>query len=185
MVTSIKCRRNERSGNPYAYVQVPEGVDEVTIPKSWSREAQMSLPLTADSIEPVARKVSQGEDNKSDLANNALIHPYAAADREAEPDSIKIHVPTRLSKRDFEVGCRRLFQQYMPPEEGKMIRAHYRDFISRNANRSPEMRSSILGGLMKYDISDAGNLSPQFNREGDPFTDKKLRAIEKKLLGQE
>jgi hypothetical protein len=87
-----------------------------------------------------------------------------------------------ISKKDFEEGCRRILRQYVPPSEGQTLRPHYRDFIARNARRSPEQRSRILDGLSKYDLATSGNFSPQFNREQELLTVKKLQQIENTAL---
>ena len=85
----------------------------------------------------------------------------------------------QISKRDFQDGCRRILLQYTPPDEGPVLRQHYRDFISRNENRSPEQRFRFLNELGKYDISTSGNFKPQFNREQELLTARKLEQIER------
>ena len=84
----------------------------------------------------------------------------------------------KMSKKDFELGCRRIFLQYIPPDEGRVLRPHYRNFITRNENSSPEWRSRLLDELGKYDISTSGNFQPHFNRENELLTAKKLLQIE-------
>ena len=170
----------EKSGNPYAMIPAPEGVDEVSVPKIWTSSGQLGLPLTEESIAQ-AKSPTSGSADLIEIKS----HPYAIADRETESKPIRIRVPEKLSKKDFRSGCTDFFLQYIPPEEGKKLRPHYRAFINRNENRSSAARSAILRELLKYDFSDVGSLSPHFNREGDPITEAKLRAIEEKFLDLE
>jgi hypothetical protein len=97
-------------------------------------------------------------------------------------DPGKVTRVSRLSKKQFEDDCRRIFLQYIPHAEGRVLRPHHREFITRNANRSPEQRFRLLEELAKYDISTSGNFKPHFNRERELFTVKKLREIEKAVL---
>lgn len=83
------------------------------------------------------------------------------------------------TKKEFEGNCRRIFLQYIPPSEGRVLRPHYRDFIIRNENNSPELRARILEELNKYDLSSSGNFQPHFNREREFLTVEKLQKIEK------
>lgn len=83
------------------------------------------------------------------------------------------------SKAEFNVGCRAVFRHYMPALERGKLRDHYREFISRNESRSPEMRFRVLHQLKRYDLSLHVGLTGQFNRERDVFTEEKLRAIER------
>lgn len=164
------------SGNPYARISAPVGIDEVSTRKSWNIPDQLGLPLDLTPRE----EASPAAPTNEELHKNHN-HPYAVADAEASTGSVKIRVPQKLAKKDFQARCRDLFMQYIPPEEGKALRSHYRAFINRNENRSPEARSAILQELLRFDYSEAGNISPYFNREDDPFTDAKLQAIEEKL----
>lgn len=86
-----------------------------------------------------------------------------------------------VSKRAFQDGCRRIFVLYVPPEEGTTLRPHYRDFILRNQDQSPEQRFRILEELRKYDLSTTGNLKPHFNRERESLTQRKLEQIERRV----
>lgn len=88
----------------------------------------------------------------------------------------------KMSKRDFNSTCRRIFLLYIPPAEGQLLRPHYRDFIARNENRSPEERFLLAETLSQYDFSKTGNFKPHFNREKEFLTVAKLQQIEKKAL---
>ncbi len=91
----------------------------------------------------------------------------------------------RASKEAFREGCRRVFLQYIPSEEGRVIRPHYRDFIVRNEGRSPEGRFEILKQLEVYDLSTSGSIKPHFNRGNEVFTEAKLRRIEQTVGAEE
>lgn len=90
----------------------------------------------------------------------------------------------KMSKRDFQSACRRIFTPYIPSAEGLILRPHYRDFIVRNENRSPEERFRLAEALGQYDLSKSGNFKPHFNREKELPTVAKLQQIEKKALKQ-
>lgn len=115
-------------------------------------------------------------------------NPYRSLAEEAreELESEKISRPSRraVSKADFVSGCRNIFEQYIPPFETRKLRAHHREFILRNQERSPTARGAILRELDKYDLRRQG-LKPQFNRERDEITEEKLRAIERLADGEE
>ena len=113
-------------------------------------------------------------DQPEEHANQAMIaeeHRSPLASRTARFDS--------LSKTDFRLRCRHIFQQYIPPTERGHLRPHHRDFITRNESRSPEQRHLIWKELNRYDLSAAGNYKPHFNREQDGLTKEKLLQIEK------
>jgi hypothetical protein len=85
----------------------------------------------------------------------------------------------QASKKHFENECRRIFLQYVPSTEARVLRQHQREFITRNSGRTAEHRGRILHELAKYDISTSGNFRPEFNREREVFTVQKLNRIEK------
>lgn len=87
-----------------------------------------------------------------------------------------------ISKKGFQDGCRRILLQYVPPTEGRVLRSHYRDFITRNELRSSEQRFRLLEELSKYDVSASGNLKPHFNLDAELFTAAKLQEIERLAL---
>ena len=91
---------------------------------------------------------------------------------------------TGISKKVFQDGCRRIFLPYVPPTEGNVLRSHYREFISRNENTTPERRERLLAELAKYDLSSSGSLTPHFNRERDFLTAAKLVKIEQAAEGE-
>ena len=98
---------------------------------------------------------------------------------ESNPDVLKHGNQRGISKKEFVDGCRRIFGQYIPPSEGRALRPHYRDFITRNENRMGDDRTKLLKELSKYDLSIDGNFKPHFNREKELLTVKKLQEIEK------
>jgi hypothetical protein len=97
--------------------------------------------------------------------------PSLGRDRRAIPAG-------KVSKKDFQEGCRRILRQYVPPTEGRVLRSHYLDFIVRNQERAPEQRFRILEELRKYDISTSGSFQPHFNREPSLLAERKLRQVE-------
>lgn len=124
-----------------------------------------------------------------------LENPYASlavlGDSEETPVSVplpdqtatKLHIssPSKVSKKDFRANCSRIFSQYVPMEEGRKLRPHHRDFITRNENRSGGERGRLLAMLSKYDLSGSGNYLPRFNREKDVLTNAKLQQVEREL----
>lgn len=113
--------------------------------------------------------------------------PYAYYNVFGDPEELRELVATKtaspalplgISKKDFGESCRRIFFQYVPPAEGRVLRPQYRDFITRNELRSPEQRFRLLEGLRNYDIACSGNFKPHFNREPELFTTAKLQQIE-------
>jgi hypothetical protein len=89
-------------------------------------------------------------------------------------------VEGKLSQADFEKRARAIFRPYIPAEERGTLRPHYREFVERNKSRSPQIRFQLIGQLRRYDLSDLGGLSGQFNREEEAFTKEKLLEIEAK-----
>jgi hypothetical protein len=85
-----------------------------------------------------------------------------------------------LTQADFEKRARAIFRPYIPAEENGTLRPHYREFIERNKSRSPQFRFKLIGHLRRYDLSDLGGLTGQFNREEEAFTKEKLLEIEAK-----
>jgi hypothetical protein len=109
------------------------------------------------------------QETVADSLNNARVQPARPA------------YSGTLSKKDFHSQCRRVFSQYVPTEEGNTLRAHHRDFITRNESKSAEVRFLLAAQLKKYDISAARNIRPRFNRERDALTIEKLQKIEREV----
>lgn len=80
--------------------------------------------------------------------------------------------------RDFEAEARAIVRLYIPAEERRQLRPRYREFIQRNRQRTGRERHRVLKRLREYDISKVANFTPYFNREDDPLTAEKLKAIE-------
>ena len=192
-----------RLQNPYASLQVQGYPDPDEIRDS----APVQLELTERAQVISTQDVPQGGDPiQLNLAGQAgkqtrlptlaeTQNPYAtdqvdAVDIDAEPDhdakqsASSTRIGT-LSKRDFQAGCRRIFAHYIPLLEKGKLRAHHRDFITRNENRSPIARYGMLEELKKYDLSIIPGIRPHFNRERDLLTEGKLRTIEKLIDDEE
>jgi len=106
-------------------------------------------------------------------------NPYANIQVSDEPNFIAASPVKPVSKAEFRLRCRGIFERYIPFLENKKLRPHQRDFIVRNESRSALARGRILAELKRYDISNLPGLTPRFNRERDPFTETKLLAIER------
>lgn len=87
-----------------------------------------------------------------------------------------------LAKNDFVTGCRRIFRPYIPSVEKGRLRAHHRDFIIRNQNRSPSARYLLIQELSKYDLTVLPGMETRFNREREDLSDHKLKQIERSVL---
>ncbi len=94
-------------------------------------------------------------------------------------------MPAGISKMEFEKGCRRIFRQYIPAVEKGRLRRHHTDFIIRNVGRAPAIRGALLVELRKFDLGDTPGFQARFNRERHPFTEAKLRDIERKVNRRE
>lgn len=153
----------KRLGNPYASLQI------------------------GDDIEQEENEVSANEPRSYRLLQN----PYAKLSsveeleqaKEASPESTPVSLveSTRgfLSKAEFQARSRRIFKQYVPALEKGRLRAHHRDFITRNESCSPTRRYRLVKQLEKYDLSEVQGLKAQFNREREALTDEKLKQIER------
>ena len=95
------------------------------------------------------------------------------------PIAPKPKVAPGLSQSQFEQQARAIFRPYIPAAENGRLRAHHREFITRNKARSPQSRFQLIAVLSKYDLSGTPGLNPQFNREQDTLTRAKLAEIEK------
>jgi hypothetical protein len=167
--------------NPYASLQVRgvEDEDPATAKTGESLDAvsaQVATPTQVDLFPAPPRH--------SALTDVPSGNPYASlANIDDEEQSVaKAHNaaadPPELSKASFEGGCRRIFSQYIPRLERGRLRPEHRDFITRNRSRSARIRFRLLEELSRYDLSDLPGMQPQFNREDDRLTAKKLTEIE-------
>jgi len=105
-----------------------------------------------------------------------------AAEQIRQPEPGKVG---KLSKTEFRAACRAIFRYYIPAIENGRLRAHYRDFITRNESSSGEKRFRLYSELKRYDLSSISGINPQFNRERDALTDAKLREIERTVGGDD
>jgi hypothetical protein len=99
--------------------------------------------------------------------------------QESEPEKVG-----KLSKTEFRAGCRAIFGYYIPAIENGRLRAHHREFITRNESSSGEKRFRLYSELKRYDLSSIIGINPHFNRERDALTDAKLREIERIVGGE-
>ena len=117
------------------------------------------------------------------------LHYYAAEEQVAAraAASTRAESPPRhhLSKAEFRSRCRDVFRPYIPALEKGRLRPHHKAFITRNESRSPEARYALAAHLAKYSLADVPGIQSQFNREEVAFTEAKLIAIERAVLGPE
>jgi len=119
--------------------------------------------------------------------NPYAYHYYCEAEPDVVPlltswgDAASAAVRRRLSKVDFEAGCRSIFRRYMPDLERTKLRPHHQDFIRRNLTCSPQRRYALLEALKRYDLGGEPGLRTYFNREEDAFTQAKLLKIEESV----
>jgi hypothetical protein len=159
----------KRLEDPYAKLSLFDEEDAVTAPAPTMQQRRAYFRNLEN---PHAYSDIFGEGN----------HRQLELDMRSDRPTVRRPSSTGLSKGGFRTGCRRIFRQYVPPEEGALLRPQYREFISRNENRTAEQRSRILVELAKYDLSTTGNFQPHFNREQELLTIGKLREIEQKAL---
>ncbi len=184
----------KRLGNPYASLQLEGFQDEVPFGAAHLSAEHGSASGKAAPGVDVARKpeqvdlFSQQSGEQLSPTNARSGNPYAAlaqitedealadtADRAAGQDS------KTASQTEFESGCRRVFAQYIPALERGRLRPEHRDFIARNRVRSGRIRFLLIQALQRYDLSSTMGLQPQFNRESELLTAKKLTEIERSV----
>jgi hypothetical protein len=146
-----------RLGNPYASLQIGDDVEGVEATKS-PRDEQRLYVRHPYALIPQAE---EAQETASDVVAKLPVSPTGGT----------------LSKAEFRSGCRRIFGQYIPALEKGRLRAHHRDFITRNESSSPARRHCLVKHLEKYDISKTQGFTAHFNR-GEPLTDEKLKQIE-------
>lgn len=154
-----------RLGNPYASLSMLDD-DE---PVGYENAAPQKQPRPVDYQNPY--RFADTNDTDEGATSEVAANVTGIRSTAAVPKG-------RLSKKDFASWARRILSQYVPPEGGKVLPQHYRDFIDRNESRSAEDRFLIIEQLRKYDLSQVGNYRAHFNRERDPFTVEKLQRIE-------
>jgi hypothetical protein len=168
-------------GNPYAKLQVQDAPDAPPLTEVRSPDALAPKPLGLTRTNIEGRLFPEPRHG----------NPYAslAALDDADEPGRELARPPGLaktsSKADFIAGCRRIFSQYIPQLEKGLLRDEHRDFITRNASRSPTIRFKLLEALRRYDLSDLPGAQPQFNREDDRLTAKKLIEIEQAVATDE
>ena len=143
-------------GNPYAKLSILGEEDELGISENNS---------------PVIEMVENSTTSNSNIKTQIELFPGS-------------QYPNRnsISKGDFETVCRRIFNKYTPGDpKSNVLKAPYREFISKHHNRSGEDRFKILKHLKKYDLSSLGNCKPHFNRERKSYLLKKLDSISRSI----
>ena len=140
-------------------------------------------PGDADSLASVRERLRASE-------NPYAFHHYFEAELDVATATapallaatVSAAVRKRLSKVDFEAGCRSIFRRYMPDMERAKLRPHHQNFIRRNVTCSPERRYALLEQLKRYDLGGELGLRTYFNREEEAFTEAKLRKIEESVI---
>ncbi len=177
-------------GNPYAFTQV-DGFEEELPVGSAGRSVESggfgNSTRTADGPRQPEQVdlfnfVSQGVGVPTRSGN-----PYASLAQLDADDTFR-ELPrddrpdrTTASQVEFEGGCRRIFAQYIPALERGRLRPEHRDFIARNRMKSGKIRRALLQALQRYDLTALGGLQPQFNRERDVLTVRKLMEVERSV----
>ena len=150
-------------GNPYASLQLDDEVQP-------SKVSEMS---------------AENRDLYRKSENPQAFHYYESSpesDRGAtEPTPAAEVTTTRcsMSKAEFRSQCRAIFRPYIPALEKGRLRAHHRDFVTRNESQSAEVRYALVQQLRRYDLSAVPGLTSQFNRERNALTEAKLIEIER------
>ncbi len=157
------------SGNPYAFLGI----------------------LDEDDVEVLHAPTDEQKHSHLQELQNPYAYIELFAEEEGKLDEFPTHekvqsVPSgpigKLSKKEFQAKCRRIFMQYVPSEGRRVLRSHHRDFVVRNESRPADERFLLVAELSKYDLSSSVSYRPHFNREEkDILTIKKLRDIEKKI----
>jgi hypothetical protein len=150
--------------NPYAWLSILDPPDE-------------------DSQVPTeAQKHAYYRNLQNPCAHDAIFGiPEDEAAPPKVPTSTTVQLPPEfqpVTKEVFDSECRRILLQYVPQAEGRRLRPHYREFIDRLRNESPELRGAILFRLRRYDLATSGQFQPHFNRERQGLSMQKLAEIE-------
>lgn len=159
-------------GDPYASLLINDQVDEKRPRKLSEKQAHNAF---RESQNPYARDYYFGDPEES---------PIPPIEEPQRQSALLVASSQRFSKRKFQTGCQRIFRQYIPFEDGRILRPHHRDFIERNESRSAEERFLIVEQLSRYDLSRHGSYNVRFNRGRDALTEKKLQKIER-MIGNE
>lgn len=153
----------KRLENPYASLQICDDVEKTEI--EVHNDEQHSYRLLQN---PYAKLSMAGEAEEAEEASSKPI-----------PMSPVASTRGSLSKAEFRVRSRRIFEQYIPALEKGRLRAHHRDFITRNQSCSPPKRYRLVKELEKYDLAKVHGLKAHFNREREALTSEKLKQIER------
>lgn len=179
-------------GNPYAFTQVDGFEEELAV-----ESAGKSVDGAVLANNRMARtSTGQRQPEQVDLFSHIPQrlgrsarsgNPYAVLaqldENDTAPNFPLDENPDRMtaSQVEFETGCRRIFAQYIPALEKGGLRPEHRDFIARNRTKNGKIRRTLLKALQRYDLAALGGLQPQFNRERDALTVKKLMEVERSV----
>ena len=112
------------------------------------------------------------------------VAPAPAAASVLEPASTttasRDQVVHTVTVTEFDAGCRKVFNVYMPDAEGKKqpLDPRFRNFIEENRKKSPEERAIILRRLQCYDLSSLGEThQPKLSRTRSDHLARKLAEI--------
>ncbi len=158
----------KRMGNPYASLSIGDQGDEKR-PRKLSEQAHKDLRRSQN---PCAWDYHFGDPEELPIS------PIREPQRQS---TLPAAMSRGLPIQQFRTNCRRIFRQYLPSEERRILRPHHRDFIERNESRSAEERFLIVEQLGRYDLSRHGSYNARFNRERDVLTEKKLQKIEQMI----
>jgi hypothetical protein len=172
--------------NPYAFLQMGE-ISEVELATdahaSDRRDIASRLVRLPTQVDLFATQHKQA----AAIIDTPHGNPYAAlGDMDTDrPSVVAKHSsgqnPGAISQSAFEAGCRRIFAQYIPALERGRLRPEHLDFITRNRSSTAKIRFGLLVALRRYDLTDLPAMQPQFNREDDRLTAKKLLDIERSV----
>ena len=155
-----------RSENPYAAAALEQSSGVSQSARAMSRDAARAEFRAREN--PYAHDFYFG----NDVSDDPSIAPIATSVGPSKPQR-------SISPTEYERRVRQIFGRYVPAAARGRLPQHYRDFITRTKVLGEQVLASILAQLAKYDLATSGLLSPQFNRERDPFTIEKLAAIER------
>jgi len=148
-------------GNPYAKLSILDDPEDVPDPvRKWIRASQNPYA----SLQVVGSDETAGAASETASSKSHLLFENRQA--------------PRVSKEAFIARCRRIFEQYVPLQQGRRkLDPEYTSFIAENSTRSPEERGRVLEELQKYDLSFLGNVTPYLNRERKDALKAKLKRI--------
>jgi hypothetical protein len=174
-ILAIVSRRSEYIRllqNPYAELSIE---DETSPRREYIHRLQNPYASIEISEEVLLRRAAQTTPGEDASLKEPVISGIEAF-RSTKGSVFRSDKPG-VSKSDFEMGCRRIFRQYIPLDGGRRLRPEYQEFILEGKTKSPQRRAAILQELERYDLAVLGNVKPYLNRERESNLRGKLRAI--------